>query len=152
MDIFGILTKHFWAVAIGVNLLNVTLLKKNIKRHVQQQPELAVGYNDLLKKFAIYLNLPWALMGAGVMVGRIDSLSDIMNIRGADPFILVWWVVLLLDIAVIDYWIIYRKGAERLITYNRAHTLNLTDPKQVKTFFILCSAGVVGAFVMAVSS
>ncbi len=150
MDVFHIVTKHFWALAIFVNLVNVTVLKKGIKEHIAQAPELALGYNDLMKKYAIWLNLPWAFMGAGILIGRANSVFDFMAVRDADPFVLGWWGVLFFELVIVNWWILYRKGAERLLKYNRAHTLNLTDPKHIKLFFIFCSAGVVAAFVMLV--
>jgi len=146
MDTFEAIIRHLWAVIIIVNLLNVTLLKKRIKEHIAEDAGLAAGYNSLLKKFAIYLNLPWALMGAGVMVGRIESFPDIFMIKGNDPFILGWWIALMLEIAFINYWVSYRDGAATLLKYNRAHGLVFNTPEQMRTFFAVCMAGTVVGF------
>jgi hypothetical protein len=96
----------------------------------------------------IYGNLPWVVMGAGILFGGVPSTMHYFNPRNG-PFVIAFYVTVVLLWIATFYWIFFRRGAEDLIAYPGLLNLAVRQPWMVKAYFLLCLAGgVVAVLVM----
>jgi hypothetical protein len=71
-----IIEKTFWLIAIAITFANAYLLWSRSKVEVERHPELRAGYGRLLRGYLIFLNLPWLVMGLGILVGGAETVFD----------------------------------------------------------------------------
>jgi hypothetical protein len=75
---FSLLFKHVWVLFIGVTLINAFALKFRSKKYIDQNPSLEEGYEKLFRGYIFYMNLPWVVLGIGMLIGNFNSVFDVM--------------------------------------------------------------------------
>jgi hypothetical protein len=83
---------------------------------VRKHPELEEGYRTLVHRFLLYANLPWAVMGAGIMFGFVPTVFHYLNPRNG-AFVTVWYITIAVLGVSTTHWIFLRDGAEALIRH-----------------------------------
>ena len=97
-------------------------------------------------------------MGVGCTIGGVPSLWYYFRPRDGNPFVLAWWLSVLILYVLTVYWIFFNKGAEKLarnrvISFYRFGEVSfISNPTIIKLLFLLCIAGglVAGAVMWAV--
>lgn len=96
MNMFDLLTTYFWVVAIILTSVNVASFKRRSRVQVQEKPELEHGYATLLRRYLIFLNLPWVVMGIGCTIGGVPSLLHYFRPTDGNPYVLAWFASIFL--------------------------------------------------------
>ena len=112
-----VIDKMFWVIAIGVTSLNAYLLRLRAQTEIARNPELAAGYRQLIKGYLILLNLPWLVMGLGIVVGGTGSVFEYIAPRSGNPYVIAFHLTAIILWALTMYWIYLARGAEFLITH-----------------------------------
>jgi hypothetical protein len=151
MDLFSLLTKWFWAVSIIVTLLNTAIFRSRASRQIQANPKLQEGYRTLIKGFVFWGNLPWVIMGVGCVFGEVPSVFHFFRPRDGNPFVLAFFASVFLEWILGTYWLVYRGGAQMLVTHPGLFNLDLKTPRMVVLFWFLSLAGGIFAVIMMFS-
>lgn len=114
MDLFQIIFKHGWVLFIAVTFINAYTLKYHSKKHISKNPELAIGYKKLFKGSLIYLNIPWLIMGFGMLSGMTNNIFEFMTPRTLNPIVLIFNVTLISLYLLCLWWIFIKDGAKFL--------------------------------------
>lgn len=114
MLIVEFIFKHFWIMFIVTTLINAVIYKFRFKQYYETNPELEDGYKKIIKAFMIYGNIPWIIMGLGMLVGSTSSIFDYFNPRGLNPFVLLFHIALIYIYIITIKYVYFNGGAEFL--------------------------------------
>jgi len=106
--------KHFWLVFVAVTALNGRYWWAGVQARIQAQPELEPGYRRLYRGFLFWANVPWLLMGAGILSGQVRWMFDFLEPRSGNPYVLAWWWANGAVLAAGTVWVLWGGGAETL--------------------------------------
>jgi hypothetical protein len=106
--------RHFWLVFVGVTILNARYWWAGVQARIQALPELEPGYRRLFRGFLFWANVPWLLMGAGILSGQVRWMFDFLEPRNGNPYVLAWWWANGAILAVATAWVLWGGGAEML--------------------------------------
>jgi len=144
-----IIEKIFWLMAIGFTCVNAFILRSRAKAQIARNPELEEGYDKLFKGYLIFMNLPWLMMGIGIILGRAESLVDYTNPRVGNPYVIAFHLVLVVLWALTIFWIYLGGGAEFLVRHPGAFNHDIQSPLVVKLLFaLMLFGGVIGEILM----
>jgi hypothetical protein len=145
---FDLAGRYFWALAIGMSFLNAAILKARSVRHVERDPALQPGYDTLIRGYLTWMNIPWVVMGLGVLVGGVPSVWQFFQPRDGNPFVLAWFASVFALWVVSADWIFRRGGAELIATHPGVLSYNVSSSCVVKFFWVMCLIGGVAGFTM----
>src|SRR5215813_11393658 len=137
--------KIFWVIAIGVTCVNAYLLRSRAQKEIERNPELAEGYAQLIKGYLVFVNIPWIVMGLGIIVGGTRGVFDYFEPRSGNPYVIAFHLTVLILWALIIFWVYLAGGAEFLIRYPGVMNLEIKSPLVMKLLFALMLAGGVAA-------
>jgi hypothetical protein len=127
-----ILFRHFWVAFIAVTLVNFAIAwRGEVARRVVEDPALAPGYRRLFRNAAVFANLPWLGMGAGIVFGDAELVHDYLAPSKGKLAVQVWWLALAVYAAVGLIWL-FRGGAETLSRYHGLPGIPPLSPQRIK--------------------
>jgi uncharacterized membrane protein len=145
--------KYIWIIFIISSIANASYFKKLSKEYVSENPELEKTYDGYIKNFLIFGNIPWVIMGLGMLTGMTDSILEYFNPREMNPIVLMLHASIIMIYILAIRWIYFKNGAEfiekhpglmRKSTFSGKR--NVTA-KEVKLFFPLPLLGGIIAMV-----
>lgn len=108
---------HFWVMFIVVTIANGLIWKSNSKKYIAEKPERKDGYDSLIKGFLIYGNIPWVIMGIGMLTGMTESMFEFFNPSQMNPIVIVFFLSIIFLWIIGSYWIYFNGGAEKLVDH-----------------------------------
>lgn len=108
---------HFWIVFIVVTVANGLIWKSKSKKYTSENPDLKDGYKSLIKGWLIYCNIPWIIMGIGMLTGMTKTIDEFFNPRQFNPIVTIFFLSILFLWIVGSYWIYVKGGAEKLVNH-----------------------------------
>jgi hypothetical protein len=146
---FWTIAKMFWVIAIGITCVNAYLLRSRAQKEIERNPELAEGYAQLVKGYLIFLNLPWLVMGLGIIVGGTRNAFDYLDPRGGNAYVMIFHVTVIVLWALSIYWIYFAGGAEFLVRHPGAMNIDVKSPLVLKLFYgLMLLGGIAGEIAM----
>ena len=127
-------------VFIAVTCINGAVWWWQGQVHIRANPALRSGYERLIRGWLIFGNLPWVVMGAGIVFGGVPTVFHYFNPRNG-PVVVTWYVTVVALWVVSVYWLFFQQGAEALVAHPGLLNLPSNRPAMVKAFFLLCLAG-----------
>lgn len=109
-----ILFKHFWIMLIIVTIANASIMKTRSKQYIAEDPELEDGYNKIFKIFIVYGNIPWVIMGLGILLGFTQTVFDYFSPRSMNPFVLLFHASIIIIYFITIKGMYFQGGAEFL--------------------------------------
>jgi len=106
---------------------------------IAENPALREGYRRLIRGLLIYGNLPWLVMGAGILSGSVLSTFHYFNPRNG-PFVIAFYVTVVALWIATFYWLFFKQGAETLLDHPGLLNVPVGRPWIVKAYFLLCLA------------
>jgi len=141
MSVFDLMTQHFWIPAFITVCINGFILKVRSRSYIKASPELAEGYSTLLRGLLFWGNIPWIVMGFGSTVGDVRSVWDYFRPQDGNPYVIAWFVSVILLWILGTYWLYEKGGAEMLVKHPGLLNGQFTSPSEVKTTWLLCLLG-----------
>ena len=135
--LFYVFTRYFWIFAIIVTSIPVPMARQASKYYIRQDSDLAPGYRKLFRRYLLWMNIPWVVMGIGVIIGKVPSLWHFFKPRDGNPYVLAWFASLVLLMVVVSYWIFFRGGAEMLIKHHGVLSISTSNPTVIKLFWLM---------------
>ena len=105
------------------------------------------GYRSLIRGWLLYGNLPWVVMGVGIVYGDVPSDFHYFDPRNG-PFVVAWYVTVVVLWVLTAYWVFLRGGAEALIRHPGLLNLPVQEPWAVKAAVVLMLLGGVAGLTM----
>jgi hypothetical protein len=143
-----LILRYAWLLFVFVTCANGAVWWYRGRRKMAANPELRSGYRRLIRYWLIYGNLPWLVMGAGILFGSVPSIWHYFSLRNG-PFAIAFNVTIVALWIAAFYWLFFRGGVEDLVTHPGLLRSEVT-PRALKVFFLLTLAGGVFAFVTGV--
>jgi TPR repeat protein len=137
--------KHIWILFVVSTFFNVYQSWKMVQVHIQKNPELETGYRQWLMVFAVVWNIPWFLMGAGILWGRVDNIWQYLMPRQGNSTVILWWESMATMAFVGVLWL-FMGGAEKLEKYPGLLFIPVGGAKRIKLFAVI---GLVGQLIVA---
>ena len=109
-----LLLHHFWIAFVVVTVVNGHAWWNRVQTRIQSRPDLEPGYRRLYQGYLFWTNLPWLLMGLGILSGQVSSVFDFLRPTQGNSFVLAWWGVMAGLLCLGTYWIFFAGGAETL--------------------------------------
>lgn len=81
--IMSLIFQHAWLMFILVTCLNAFSIWKTAKKEIARDAELEGGYRSMVRGLVIYGNIPWIVMGAGVVFGGVPDVFHFLNPQAA---------------------------------------------------------------------
>jgi hypothetical protein len=131
-DFSQMVFKWFWLAAVLTSFLNAGVFWKRAKQNIDIFPELEEGYRKIIKGFLFWSNLPWVVMGVGIIFGGVPSFFHFLHPRDGNPFVLAFIASILCIYAAGTYWLFSRNGIETLIRHNAMFAGAFDSPAKVK--------------------
>ncbi len=133
--------RHAWILFIAVTMINALILKFRSRAHIQRRPELRAGYRRLFNGVLLWGNLPWVVMGIGIVFGGVHSTFSYFRPRDGHSFVLAWLGVVVALWILGFYWLFARRGAEFLVEHPGLLRSTPKNPTSIRFFYCLMVAG-----------
>ena len=130
--------KHFWIACIAVVFANAAVWWSRSREHRERDPSLTDQYRSVLRGFVVWGNIPWLIMGLGIVVGGVPSVFAFLDPRSSNPYVIGWFGSLLLLWALGTYWLFLCNGAEQLSRLPGILQPPFDTPTGIKTLWFLC--------------
>jgi hypothetical protein len=144
----NIIEKSFWLIAIVVTSINAYILKSRSQEAIARNPQLKEGYDKIFRGYLIYLNIPWVVMGIGILSGRVSGVFNYFNPRAGNPFVLAFHLSLVILWVLSVYWIYFRGGAEFLVKHPGLMNIDPKSALSLKLIFALMLLGGIVAMIL----
>ncbi|SRR5712692_8832245 len=133
--------KTFWVIAIGVTCVNAYLLRSRARKEIERNPELAEDYAQLLKGYLVFLNIPWLVMGLGILLGGTRGVFDYFDPRSGNFYVIAFHITIIVLWALTIFWVYLAGGAEFLVRYPGVMNVDINSPLVLKLLFALMLTG-----------
>ncbi len=148
-----LLIKHFGIIFIIGTIFNGLILKFRSQEYIKENPDLIDGYKKYFYGIITFGNIPWVIMGIGILTGLTDNIFKFFNPRSLNPIVLAFHGSIVFLWILGAYWIYKKQGAEFIVSHPGLFHLSGTSPKnittkQVKSFYPLFILGGVAAMIM----
>src|SRR4030095_5766640 len=111
---FEVVLTHFWLAVVAVTTINGRCWWAGVQARIQARPELEPGYRRLYRGYLFWANVPWILMGVGILSGQVRWMFDFLEPRSGNPYVLAWWSANGAVLAAGTVWVLWGGGAEML--------------------------------------
>jgi hypothetical protein len=135
------LFKHFWVAFILVTILNGAIMWRRTSEYRERDPSLTESYRSLIRGFVTWSNIPWAVMGAGILFGSVPSMFHYFDPTYPSPFVAAFFGSIFVLWAAGSYWLFARGGAEQIVRHPGLVQPSFTSPALIKMLWLLCLAG-----------
>ena len=133
---------------IVVTFANAIIMKMRVKKQIEADPSLKSGYDTIFKGFITWGNIPWVVMGAGIITGSVPTIFHYFSPQDGNPFVIAFFMSVVLIWILGTYWLFVKDGAEMLVKHPGIFNYDFSSPTIVKLFWILCLAGGVAGVAM----
>ena len=137
MEPFTLIAQNFWLIAILLTSINFFVFKNKARKYIKQNPDLSVDYKKLFEHYFFWCNIPWIIMGIGLVTGGAPNISCYFRPQDGNPFVLVWYVSIFSLWAVGTYWLIFKGGAQMLVKCPGVSG-KVTSPLLIKVLWLIC--------------
>jgi hypothetical protein len=136
---------YAWIFLILVTIVNALILKARSASSVREHPELREGYDQLFKGYLLYMNIPWVVMGVGMLLGRVPSTISFFTPRHGNIFVIAFHLSVVFLWLLSIWWIYFKGGAEFLVRYKGVFNRDIQSPTVIKLFAgLMLLGGIVG--------
>jgi hypothetical protein len=146
-NLLQVIFRNAWIFLLLLTFANAASWWSRGKKEIVKHPELEKGYRKLVRNFMLLNNVPWVVMGIGILYGGVPTALHFLS-PGNGPFVIAFWVSVIATWVVIAYWVLFRGGAQDLLRYPGLLNSNIRDTRTVKALILL--AGLGGAIGLAV--
>ncbi len=149
MPVGNFIFDNAWILFIAVTVFNAFYLKARSQKIITKQPDLQEGYDQLFKGYLVYMNIPWAVMGIGVLFGGVPSTLSFLRPRDGNIFVLAFHASIVILWILSIWWLYFKGGAEFLVKYPGVFTQDIKSPTFLKFIFgVMLAGGIMGMVFM----
>ena len=135
-EFLELLFRHFWIAFIGVTIVNGHAWWRRAQSRIQAEPELEDGYRRLYRGYLFWANVPWLLMGFGILSGQVQWIFDFFRPAEGNAFVLAWWGAMAALLCLGTSWIFLGGGAETLERHPGVYMVPQWPASKLKLFWL----------------
>lgn len=135
-----VVARHFWVAFVIVTVLYARAWWREAQETMRRRPELVEGYRRLLRAQLTVGLAPALLMGAGVVLGRVRGVLDFLRPNEGNPFVLLWWGVVLSLVLILTGWVVLGSGAEMLERHPGVYGVPRGPARSIRLFCLAFAA------------
>jgi hypothetical protein len=139
--------KYLWAFFLVMGLINSFLSWRSLLKDIEKNEVLKAKYRHLFIQYVIWTNIPWVMMGAGILLGGTRSVLDYLQPSSGNFAVLTWWGLFMVMNFVLAIWIFFAGGAETLEKYPGLPTFLSGSAAKIK---VVISIGLIFINILAV--
>jgi len=109
--------KYLWIFFLAMGLVNCFLGWRSLLTHIENNEVLKTKYRHLFIQYVIWTNLPWVVMGVGILLGKTQGVLDYLVPSSGNLTVVIWWGLFFLMNFILAGWIFFAGGAETLEKY-----------------------------------
>jgi hypothetical protein len=136
-----LLFKHFWVAFILMTFVNGAIWWRRSSEYRERDPSLTESYRSLIRGFVTWTNIPWVVMGAGILSGGVPSIFHYFNPSYPSPFVAAFFGSIFLLWVAGTYWLFALGGAEQLVRHPGLVQPSISSPVLIKVLWLVCLAG-----------
>lgn len=148
MNLFGLLSKYFWIMFIVVTFANAIIIKIRAKKNIERDPSLKLGYDTIFKGMITWGNIPWIVMGTGILTGNVPTIWHFFRPQDGNPFVIIFFISIFTIWLLGTYWLFVKNGAEMLVKHPGIFRSDFSSHNMVKFFWLLSLAGGIAGVIM----
>lgn len=148
MDVLHFVMRYAWLLFIAGGIGNALVIRHKTEANVALNPQLAQGYQRLLRRYIVIGNIPWVAMGLIFMTSGVQTIFEFLQPNEGNPYVVTWFALVIALWAYEIYWIFFNGGAEALVNHPGAYQLSFSRPWQVKLLWAACTSGGVAGMVI----
>ena len=137
MNEITLMSKYFWIVFIVVTFLNVYMMKKKVKEEVVKNPHLEQGNNQIFKVMLTWGNLPWVVMGIGIITKNVPTVFHYFRPQDNNFNVWAFYASIFLVYGLLAKWIFFKGGASFLLEHTAAFNNKFKSITLIKVFIVL---------------
>jgi hypothetical protein len=111
---FQLFARYFWAIAIGVSLINYVIGHRRIVAESGLNEIQRNEAQGLFGRLCLFSNVPWLVMAWGVLFGGVPSVFNYFRPQDHNPYVTYWYGSLFLLTVVGALWVLLGSGARRM--------------------------------------
>jgi hypothetical protein len=131
-----LLFRHFWIAFVIVTTVNGRAWWDRVQNRIRSNRELEPGYRRLYRGYLLSMNLPWLVMGLGILSGQVPSIFDFLRPSAGNSFVLAWWGLMAALLCVGTYWIFAGGGAETLERHPGVYMVPQWSAAKLRLFWL----------------
>ena len=137
MNTIVLIGKYFWIVFILITFLNVFFMKKSSKEAIAKKPLLEKSYNQIFKAMLTWGNLPWIVMGVGILTHHVPTMFHYFRPQDQNLYVLAFFISILIIYIQLAYWILFKKGGEILLEHGSFSKYGDIPPLLIKILAVV---------------
>ncbi len=137
MEPFVLIAQNFWVIAVLITGINLLIFKNKSKDYIEKNPGLAPGYAIIFQHYFFWFNIPWIIMGIGIITGGVSDITDYFRPKDGNPFVLIWYVSIFSLWAAGTYWLFFKGGDLMLVRYRGGLRGNVTSLLLIKGLWLI---------------
>jgi hypothetical protein len=150
-----IIFRFGWIFLIIMTIINGFVLKYRSKKYIDQNPELADGYDKLFKGWLLYGNIPWLVMAIGDLTKITNGIWEYFNPKLMNPMVLLFHASIIIIWIIGSNWIYFKNGADFLAKHpglfkfeGPGFSNDITSSKAIKIIWTLGLIGGIAGMTM----
>jgi hypothetical protein len=117
----GFVFRHFWIAFIVATSSNAWVAwQRSVQPRIDADPRLEGGYRALFRSSLVLMNVPWFLMGLGILSGRVSSVHEYLVPSSGNTAVVIWWGAMAAFAAAGTVWML--SGAARRASRSSVHS------------------------------
>jgi hypothetical protein len=109
--------RYVWVFFLLMGFTNTYLGWRSLLTHIKDNEALKSKYRLIFTQYAIWTNLPWVVMGAGILSGEANGVLDYLVPSSGNLTVAIWWGLFFFMNYALVVWIFFAGGAEKLEQY-----------------------------------
>jgi hypothetical protein len=133
---------------IVVTFANAIIIKIRAKKNIERDPSLKLGYDTIFKGMITWGNIPWIVMGTGILTGNVPTIWHFFRPQDGNPFVIIFFISIFTIWLLGTYWLFVKNGAEMLVKHPGIFRSDFSSHNMVKFFWLLSLAGGIAGVIM----
>ncbi len=130
MEVYSIAGRYIWALIIIYSYFNISAPKPLLETW-ENDEKIIDEYKSLRKNILLTINIPWIIMGLGILSGDVPSVWRFFGPSNGDPFILLFFISAALVWIGALYWTFMSNGAEKVAKYQLFSLIFIGKRKEI---------------------
>jgi hypothetical protein len=115
MDLFHTFGRYFWLLCLAIGGYQYFVGLRSLSSKDPADPRASAEAIALRRWVAVFSELPWLVMGVGIVIGGVPNIWNYFRPQDRNPFVLAWFVTVFLLAFYFAYWVFFRGGAQKVV-------------------------------------
>ena len=116
MDLFHILGRYFWLMCLVLSAYQYFTGLRSLASMDSTDLRASSEAIGLRRWFLIVADLPWVVMGWGILIGGVPNLWAFFRRQDRNPYVLAWFVTIFAVALWFAFWVFFLGGAEKMVS------------------------------------